>query len=107
MEADGNMEPFDSAISTSDVVMLLRIQHERHADKLRMTREEYHARFGMTLDRVRTMKRGAILMHPAPFNRGVEIADEAVECGCSRIFKQVENGMFLRMAALDWVTRDA
>lgn len=39
-------------------------------------------------------------MHPAPFNRGVEIADEVVECDRSRIFKQVENGVFCRMAAI-------
>ena len=46
------------------------------------------------------MKDGAIIMHPAPFNRGVEIADEVVECSRSRIFKQVNNGVFVRMAAI-------
>ncbi len=46
------------------------------------------------------MKEGAIIMHPAPFNRGVEIADEVVECNRSRIFKQMSNGVFIRMACL-------
>ena len=46
------------------------------------------------------MKKGAIIMHPAPVNRGVEVADEVVECRRSRIFKQMENGVFVRMAAL-------
>ena len=46
------------------------------------------------------MKENAIIMHPAPFNRNVEIADDIVECSKARIFKQVENGVFVRMALL-------
>ena len=46
------------------------------------------------------MKDGAIIMHPAPFNRGVEIADDVVECERSRIFKQMSNGVFVRMSVL-------
>ena len=46
------------------------------------------------------MKDGAIIMHPAPFNRGVEIANEVVECERSRIFKQMENGVYVRMSVL-------
>jgi aspartate carbamoyltransferase catalytic subunit len=46
------------------------------------------------------MKQGSIIMHPAPVNRGVEIADSLVECKRSRIFKQMENGVFARMAVL-------
>ena len=46
------------------------------------------------------MKEKAIIMHPAPFNRGVEIADDVVECEKSRIFKQVENGVYIRMAMI-------
>ena len=46
------------------------------------------------------MKDAAIIMHPAPFNRGVEIADDVVECERSRIFKQINNGVFVRMAAI-------
>lgn len=46
------------------------------------------------------MKKGSIIMHPAPVNRGVEIADSLVECERSRIFKQMQNGVFIRMAVL-------
>ena len=55
------------------------------------------------MDRVAKMKDNAIIMHPAPVNRGVEIADEVVECEKSRIFKQMTNGVFVRMAAISSV----
>ena len=80
--------------------MLLRIQHERHENEMNMTKEEYHEKFGLNMERVNKMKEHAIIMHPAPFNRNVEIADDVVECSKSRIFKQMENGVFVRMAML-------
>ena len=49
------------------------------------------------------MKENAIIMHPAPFNRGLEIADEVVECEKSRIYKQMTNGVYVRMAAISMV----
>ncbi len=91
---------FDQAVKDMDVIMLLRVQQERHEQAMSLTQEEYHARYGLTLKRVKAMKDTAIIMHPAPFNRGVEIADEVVECGKSRIFKQINNGVFVRMAVL-------
>ena len=48
-------------------------------------------------------KENAIIMHPAPFNRNVEISDDVVECSKSRIFKQIENGVFVRMAMIEKV----
>ncbi|MBY0120766.1 aspartate carbamoyltransferase catalytic subunit [Bacillus sp. S/N-304-OC-R1] len=93
-------EDIDTATSTSDVVMLLRIQHERHEVKGERTAEEYHQAFGLTEDRERNMKQGSIIMHPAPINRDVEIADSLVECERSRIFKQMTNGVYIRMAVL-------
>ena len=59
--------------------------------------------YGLTALRVSKMKENAIIMHPAPFNRGVEIADEVVECEKSRIYKQMSNGVFVRMAAISMV----
>ena len=53
------------------------------------------------MERANKMKPNAIIMHPAPFNRNVEIADDVVECSKSRIFKQVENGVFVRMAMIN------
>jgi aspartate carbamoyltransferase catalytic subunit len=94
--------PIDDAIQIADVVMLLRIQHERHGSKMNLTKHEYHEKFGLTIARAAQMKKGSIIMHPAPINRGVEIADELVENNKSRIYKQMENGVFVRMAVLNW-----
>ena len=92
--------PFDQAVEEMDIIMLLRVQHERHAEEMSLTKEEYHTRYGLTMERVNKMKPHAIIMHPAPFNRMVEIADDVVECEKSRIFKQVNNGVYVRMAVL-------
>lgn len=86
--------------------MLLRVQHERHEEKMSETVEEYHKAFGLNQTRVQAMKENAIIMHPAPFNRNVEIADDIVECEKSRIFKQVQNGVFIRMALIYMVLDD-
>ncbi len=90
----------DEAIETCDVIMLLRVQFERHTENMKITREDYHKEYGLTMDRVNKMKENAIIMHPAPFNRGLEIADDVVECHKSRIYKQMTNGVFVRMAAI-------
>ncbi|HAQ07583.1 MAG TPA: aspartate carbamoyltransferase [Bacillus bacterium] len=90
----------DKAIREADAVMLLRVQHERHDGKALFDKGEYHRRYGLTLERERRMKQGSIILHPAPVNRGVEIADELVEGSRSRIFKQIENGVYIRMAVL-------
>jgi aspartate carbamoyltransferase catalytic subunit len=79
---------------------MLRIQNERHQEKISMKPEEYLKKYGLTKDREKTMKTGAIIMHPAPINRDVEIDSDLVECSRSRIFKQMENGVFVRMAVL-------
>ncbi|MBE6689571.1 MAG: aspartate carbamoyltransferase catalytic subunit [Ruminococcaceae bacterium] len=90
----------DEAAKEMDVVMLLRVQHERHGKGMVMTDAEYNTRYGMNRARLDMMKKNAIIMHPAPFNRGCELTDEVVECDRSRIFKQMANGVFVRMAVL-------
>ena len=99
---NGTYLNIDDLIKEVDVLMLLRIQHERHDsdEKLKLSSDKYHRQFGLTTEREKAMKKEAIIMHPAPINRGVEIADELVECSRSRIFKQMENGVFARMAIL-------
>lgn len=92
---------FNEMLPKVDVVMLLRIQFERHDDKMNMTNEKYNNLYGITMDKVNKMKENAIIMHPAPFNRNVEISDDVVECSKSRIFKQMTNGVYVRMAMLD------
>ena len=101
LEDSLKQEDFDSAVKTSDIVMMLRVQHERHASHMAMTAEEYHRAYGLTLEREKTMKDKAIIMHPAPVNRGVELADSLMECPRARIFKQMSNGVFVRMAVLE------
>ncbi len=92
--------PIDEAITQADVVMLLRVQHERHQKGESFSAGEYHQQFGLTTAREKRMQPHSIIMHPAPVNRNVEIADSLVECSRSRIFKQMENGVFVRMAVL-------
>lgn len=94
---------FDEGVRNADVVNLLRVQFERHEDKDEMSASEYHARFGMTAERAAAMKKGGIIIHPAPINRGIEIADEVVEAPNSRIFEQMKNGVFVRMAVISMV----
>src|SRR5699024_1714910 len=89
----------DEAVEIADVMMLLRIQHERHQAQS-MQLDDYHERYGLTIARERRMKKHAIILHPAPVNRGVEIDSSLVECERSRIFKQMTNGVFVRMAVL-------
>lgn len=87
----------------SDVIMLLRVQHERHDGRETFTKEEYHNQYGLTVERAERMKDNAIIMHPAPFNRGVEIDEDLIESTQSRIFKQMENGVYVRMAVLETI----
>ncbi len=97
---NGTYLPLDQLLTELDVVMLLRIQHERHDKKIKISKESYHRKYGLTKERVEKMKDKAIIMHPAPINRGVEIDADLVESPKSRIFKQMENGVFARMAIL-------
>lgn len=96
---------WDGLLEDSDVVMLLRVQHERHEGKCSFTKESYHEQYGMTFDREARMKKNAIIMHPAPVNRDVEIASALVECERSRIFEQVRNGVYVRMAIMETILK--
>jgi len=96
----GQYLPIDEAVANCDIINLLRVQFERHEKDMNITKEEYHRLWGLTVERVAAMKKGAIIMHPAPFNRGVEIASEVAECISSRIYKQMENGVYVRMAVI-------
>ena len=97
---NGTYREIDGLIPEIDVLMLLRIQHERHHQKIKYSPEEYLRKYGLTKEREQKMKPSAIIMHPAPVNRNVEIDSDLVECSRSRIFKQMENGVFARMAIL-------
>ncbi|EEL49584.1 Aspartate carbamoyltransferase [Bacillus cereus Rock3-44] len=96
----GTYKELDELVPEVDVMMLLRVQHERHDNYETDIMKEYHEQHGLTIEREKRMKQGSIIMHPAPVNRDVEIASELVECERSRIFKQMENGVYVRMAVL-------
>lgn len=100
-DALGEYIDFDEAVESADVLMMLRIQHERHSKNGDfVTLKEYHRKFGLTKEREKRMKETSIVMHPGPVNRNVEIASELVESPKSRIFKQMHNGVYVRMAVL-------
>ncbi|MEK9197703.1 aspartate carbamoyltransferase catalytic subunit [Ureibacillus sp. 179-F W5.1 NHS] len=96
---------WDGLLEDSDVIMLLRIQHERHLINKSFSKESYHEQYGLTFEREGKMKQNAIIMHPAPVNRDVEIVSELVECHRSRIFDQVRNGVYVRMAILEMILK--
>ncbi|MGX4764110.1 aspartate carbamoyltransferase catalytic subunit [Holzapfeliella sp. JNUCC 72] len=96
------VENVDSLIEKLDVVMLLRVQLERlNKNSVKQFKAlDYHNQFGLTKERFEKAAPHAIIMHPAPVNRGVEIDSDLVEATQSRIFKQMANGVFARMAIL-------
>ena len=90
----------EAAVDGADVVMMLRIQRERMHGHFIPSVREYFALFGMTADRLRGASNDAIIMHPGPMNRGVEIDSEVADGPSSVILEQVANGVAVRMAVL-------
>ena len=90
----------EDAVRDADVVMMLRIQLERMEGLYFPSLREYFSVFGMTDERLALAKPDAIVMHPGPMNRGVEIASEVADAGRSVILEQVANGVAVRMAVL-------
>jgi aspartate carbamoyltransferase catalytic subunit len=90
----------DDAVEGADVVMLLRIQHERMHGHFFPSVREYFTLFGMTQERLRRAQPDVIVMHPGPMNRGVEIDSEVADGASSVILEQVANGVAVRMAVL-------
>jgi len=90
----------DSVISHVDVVMMLRVQQERMSDLFFPNAREYSRYFGLNADRMACMNSDAIVMHPGPMNRGLEISAEVADSARSVITEQVANGVSVRMAIL-------
>jgi aspartate carbamoyltransferase catalytic subunit len=90
----------DEAIRDADVINLLRIQHERQRATMFPSIGEYTQLFGLNKARFAKTKPDALIMHPGPINRGVEIDSEIADCGRSVILEQVTNGLAVRMAVL-------
>ncbi|WP_022669423.1 aspartate carbamoyltransferase catalytic subunit [Desulfospira joergensenii] len=94
----GVAENMESCVTDADVIMMLRIQKERQENILFPTEREYAALYGLNRKRLDLAGKDAIVMHPGPLNRGVEISSGVADSGCSLILEQVTNGVALRMA---------
>jgi len=90
----------DSVLPMVDVVMMLRVQTERMQDSYFPSAREYSRRYGLDVSRMRKLPEHAIVMHPGPMNRGMEIAPEVADSSRSTIVEQVANGVSARMAVL-------
>src|SRR5467141_3799265 len=90
----------DEAIRDADIINLLRIQHERQRKTMFPSLVEYATLFGLNKARLAKTKPDALIMHPGPINRGVEIDSEIADCARSVILEQVTNGLAVRMAVL-------
>lgn len=99
------MDRLDDALDGVDVVMTLRLQRERMEEGLVDSLENYHANFGISEARLARAAADAIVMHPGPMNRGVEIEDAVADGPQSRILQQVRNGVYARAAVLERALR--
>ena len=90
----------DAVLASTDVLYLLRMQHERMDQALVPSLGEYHRAFGLTLDRAKQLPSSALIMHPGPMNRGIEISPEVIDDPRVRVLNQVTNGVIVRMAVL-------
>lgn len=107
LEKYGQHGGFEELLPKMDVINLLRVQHERISGDANASfnAATYRQQFGLTDERVNQLKKDAIILHPGPVNRGVEIDDDLVESEHSRIFTQMQNGVFVRMAILSRMLR--
>jgi aspartate carbamoyltransferase catalytic subunit len=94
-------QDLDAALDGVDAVMMLRLQRERMEQGLVASLEDYHRAYGLTPARLRRAAPDAVVLHPGPMNRGVEIADAVADGPQSLILRQVANGVAVRMAVLE------
>ncbi|MGA0586167.1 aspartate carbamoyltransferase catalytic subunit [Dyella sp. KRB-257] len=94
------VEDFSQAIEGADAVIMLRLQKERMAQTELPDEAAYFRQYGLDSARLARARKGCLVMHPGPINRGIEIASEVADGAQSRILEQVGNGVFVRMAVL-------
>jgi len=94
-------DDLDVALDGVDAVMMLRLQRERMEEGLVASLDDYHRDYGLTVARLRRAAPDAVVLHPGPMNRGVEITDEVADGPRSLILRQVANGVAVRMAVLE------
>lgn len=97
----------DAVLPEVDAVMMLRIQHERIDSNLLPALDDYTRNYQLNRSRLRALKAKSVILHPGPYNRGIELTDDALADPRSRYKAQVENGVFVRMAVLDHLVNGA
>ena len=90
----------DEILGSLDAIMMLRVQRERMTDLFFPSEREYSKNYGMNVERLQSMKEGAIVLHPGPMNRGLEISADVADSSQSVVVEQVSNGVLVRMAIL-------
>ncbi|MCT4641566.1 MAG: aspartate carbamoyltransferase catalytic subunit [Bacteriovoracaceae bacterium] len=98
-----NYIEFDDALKSSDVLIFLRVQNERHEKRIDLS--NYNETFGLNEQNIKLVKDDAIIMHPGPINRGVEISENVLTDKRVKILDQVNNGIYIRMAIIDYLIR--
>ena len=98
VEAAGDL---DAALDGVDAVMMLRLQRERMDSGLVSSLEDYHRDYGLSAQRLRLAAPDAVVLHPGPMNRGVEIDADVADGPRSLVLRQVANGVAVRMAVLE------
>lgn len=93
----------ENGVADADVIICLRLQHERMSEGLVSSTGEYAKLYQINRETLRYAKDDCLVMHPGPLNRGVEVDDTAADFDRSAITDQIGNGIFVRMAALHWV----
>lgn len=101
-----NYSNIDEALKNADVVMTLRLQKERMLEAHIPDETEYFQQFGITIERMALAKKDAILMHPGPINRGVELSSEVADGTQAVILQQVTNGIAVRMAVMQILAKN-
>ena len=91
---------FDAVLPTVDAVMMLRVQRERMSGGFFPTEREYTVGYGLTRERLRSLQKHTVILHPGPMNRGLEIATDAADAAQSLVLDQVSAGVAVRMSVL-------
>lgn len=103
---DASVKTFDQlseALEWCDAVMALRVQFERHQNSVAMSKEDYHAQFGLTAESVKKLKASGWIMHPGPINHGIEMDTEVLKDPRSLVLEQVSSGVYIREALIRWM----
>jgi aspartate carbamoyltransferase catalytic subunit len=98
-------DDIEYGLSEADVIVCLRIQKERLEKSDVIDFDEYQQNYSLTIDKLQLAQKDAIVMHPGPINRGLEISSQVADCSQSVILEQVNNGVFMRMAILNQLSK--